>query len=86
MTKPKGMEHHIRDFAVGKIKHSTIVALQKQYSQMTIEMVKDPENATNTMMGYLLLLALKNGMPKFPEIENQVLNDYKIINKGRRRK
>ena len=82
--KPQGMEHHKRDFAVVKIHHDIIVTIQKQYPQVTENMVKDRDNATNTFVGFLLLLALKNGSPKFPDIVDKVLDEYKIIDKGRR--
>ena len=82
--KPKGLEHQERDYAVVKITHEAISTIQKQYPKVAEEMLKDRDNATNTFIGFLLLLALKNGNPKFPEIENKVLDDYKIIDKRRR--
>ena len=79
MTKPEGMFHHKRDFAMIKIPHFIILEHQKTYPDLRQRMKANPENATNIYTAFLLLLALQAKGVLTPELKTVIMKNYKLI-------
>ena len=79
MTKPSGMTHQEREYAVLKVPHFIIIEIQKAYPELEKEMRLNPSQATNIFSSFLAIVPLQIRKQLPGELKTNILKYYKVI-------
>jgi len=79
MTKPSGMTHQEREYAVLKVPHFIIIEIQKAYPELEKEMRLNPSQATNILSSFLAIVPLQVRKQLPNELRSQILKTFKVI-------